>query len=750
MIRISIKELLAQYHPVVPEIQRDYVWGKNKDVLAQFIGDLNKRLGKGDNPKANIGFLYSYPRGNEYYVIDGQQRLTTILLLLHVLSIKTGLHDSFKNIVLPDDTTPAFAYRVRPTSLSFMKMLFKSTATDSHALRNLKDYKLCYDNDLTVQSCLAAVDWLAANLSDYKHLSYDAVLDNVEFWYFNVNRTSQGEELYITMNSRGERLTESEHIKPRLFNKLATATEKRKYGKEWDDWEEFFYRHRNGREIGGVDTAMNNMVRIVVELNTQKIVNQGLSASHADNISLTDISIYMSALAALVEMADKEADKTRSAFIHSEISRLYGDEKDKPEFADAYFNVLKTILTEYLRQAETTFHQIEQVYHLVRNLAVRGMLKSPAEFLSLLAGMKDSEKPFYYFMLDAFTNGRWSSISSDEQECRKIRIFQSSGEAAERQIWEAQETALWRGNIQPLLDWATDGDGYSVTEFNRMHRLLKDFFDENRQEGLTNDDVRRALLTFEMAQYPWMQYDNRAYFGHTADEWRQIILLNSGAFRKFLDEYDKTGETQEEYCQSRISEYPGDKDWSEFVTFPYLLQYINTKHLSYTSDRGWFLEKRSYAEQISVNDEHLSQFLEQHKPEMEKAGYWPGKENSGNDNWVLVTDAIVRVGIWYEQQIEKLEGKDRPTHQCYVIRILKQGCQTPEENQAAFRQFADDFRFISADGRLTLGFEWEPKHKEYRLKVPFPACNDFRGAAEIILQLLEQLFNTPASKNSWK
>lgn len=567
MKRVNINEILSQYHPVVPEIQRDYVWGQHPEVLAQFIGDLNSKLREGNTDKANVGFLYSYPRGNENYVIDGQQRLTTILLLLHVLSLQSAeLHAHFKSLILPDDINPAFAYRVRPTSLSFMKMLFKSDVVDSGLIRNLKDYKLCYDNDLTVKSCLMALDWFSANLSKYSDLNYYKVLGNVEFWYFGVDQTSQGEELYITMNSRGEWLTESEHIKPKLFDKLDKEIEKLHYGKAWDEWEEFFYRNRNGRSINSVDIAMDNIIRIVVELKTGNILDKGLSARYAEDITLDDISSYMSALIQIHEMTPgKEVSESCGLFISREISRLYGDDNDKPGFADGDFNVLKTLLTEYLRLTTTSFHNLEQVYHLMRNLIVRGILRSSKNLLELLSDLKKSDISFYDYMLWCSENDEWHSVITGRQEPLKIRIFKSKGEAAERQIWDAQETLLWKGDVRPLLDWATDkgsiedADSYSVAAFDRMHGLFKEFFNENKKEGLASDETRRALLTFNMVAYPWWQYDRQAYFGHNADEWRQIILKNPGEFRNFLHEYSESGKTAHEFCQSRIEECPAEK-----------------------------------------------------------------------------------------------------------------------------------------------------------------------------------------------
>lgn len=55
MDKKNINDLLDNFNFVVPEIQREYVWGntKNKRVLSQFVKDLDHKLGQGD---ANIGF----------------------------------------------------------------------------------------------------------------------------------------------------------------------------------------------------------------------------------------------------------------------------------------------------------------------------------------------------------------------------------------------------------------------------------------------------------------------------------------------------------------------------------------------------------------------------------------------------------------------------------------------------------------------------------------------------------------------
>ena len=54
----TMGELLGNYHLVVPEIQREYVWGNNPNsVLEQFLASLSNRLKSNEVSNENVGFL---------------------------------------------------------------------------------------------------------------------------------------------------------------------------------------------------------------------------------------------------------------------------------------------------------------------------------------------------------------------------------------------------------------------------------------------------------------------------------------------------------------------------------------------------------------------------------------------------------------------------------------------------------------------------------------------------------------------
>ena len=296
MDKQNIRSLIDNYNFVVPEIQREYVWGaaKNKSVFIQFVKDLNAKLQKGDT---NIGFLYSYKSGVEHYLIDGQQRYTTLILMLYFIAASNGNDclSKIDKILRIDEREQAFSYRVRSFTESFLHNLLKSGIVDSKVVRDQIWFKNEYNEDPTIESMLGALDTFNSVIGECPNITLDNILNNIYFWYFDVDQTSQGEELYITMNSRGEKLTDSEQIKPRLFRK---ENDKEAYGKKWDQWEEFFYKKdlRGDRPISSIDIAMNNIIRVVLELKTQKEHDEIKPIDDSNIIDLHDIEKYMDAL----------------------------------------------------------------------------------------------------------------------------------------------------------------------------------------------------------------------------------------------------------------------------------------------------------------------------------------------------------------------------------------------------------------------------------------------------------------------
>lgn len=593
MNKLNIHSLLTDFSFVVPEIQREYVWGnktsKNDYVLRQFLIDLNDKVSNGET---NIGFLYSYKSGEEHYLIDGQQRYTTLILLLHYITVKENAnsHEDYVSMHRIDKNISAFSYRVRSQTDSFLKNLLMSSAITSKMIKQQKWYKNIYEDDFTIHSMMDALDVIDEIWNTLPNLSIQTILNNIFFWYFDVDKTSQGEELYITMNSRGEKLTDSEQIKPRLLNKITNVIEKESFGKKWDNWEEFFFRDkiRNGKPIEKIDSAMNNLIRLVLEIITLKEHSRINPIEDANLIELEDIERYMNAIISLSELSDGKYCE--------EIMRLYGDSEK-----DGNYCVLKALLTEVLK-GQTNSDEYERVYQTISNHVTRNKIKN-LDFLQFLKEYIDYSGTFYDFILTS--NAEVANKVFNGHELEKIAICSEFNDIdKEKALWTEQSSDFWKGEMKSLITWSKINGNFSFERFKHIkanfHKLFKNKFD---REDWTSDKVRQALIASRLPNYPI-----GGRFGHYRDEWKEIFIQNSDSICTFIMQFDNvSSEDVPKTLDSIRKEYveSPENPWAEFVTFDYFLGYCNTKHLSWTDECGWILVQNSWAKPFSVRNMRL-------------------------------------------------------------------------------------------------------------------------------------------------
>lgn len=203
----SVKEIFSSDQYVIPLYQRNYAWTE-REVL-QLVQDVADYAAKKDKPTYRIGSLIVHQRppaqGGAYETIDGQQRLTTLIILL--CALKQALPDKlawFQQLNL--------AYDSRPAATATLEALLNSgpvapAATHpeirhaydvaAKALRNLES-----ENGLSVPS-------FSEYLTRYvKVLRVPVPPDTDLNHYFEI------------MNSRGEQLEKHEVLKAKLLGKL--------------------------------------------------------------------------------------------------------------------------------------------------------------------------------------------------------------------------------------------------------------------------------------------------------------------------------------------------------------------------------------------------------------------------------------------------------------------------------------------------------------------------------------------------
>lgn len=227
----NIKELLKE-ELIIPEIQRDYVWGDNELVIKRFINNIKNMK---DNEELDIGFFYYYKIYENFNaLIDGQQRITTLILLSWYVGVDNTKLNNFK-------------FKVRENSNNFLEKLLEQKSAEipaidgkkiSDKIKNSICYKRIWDNDPTVKSILNALDIIDKELDNEKE-NIKNKIDNIKFSCIEAGDRRLETE-YILLNKRGVNLTNSEQLKAILTEDIENKNEwLEKWEKDWQDilWE---------------------------------------------------------------------------------------------------------------------------------------------------------------------------------------------------------------------------------------------------------------------------------------------------------------------------------------------------------------------------------------------------------------------------------------------------------------------------------------------------------------------------------
>lgn len=562
MDKKNIKELLANYM-VVPEIQREYVWGSNKNIVNQFIDSLK------ENNDINVGFLYSYSNGNQEYIIDGQQRLTTLVMCLYYASIKQKKYDDFITLLKVNSPNMSFTYRVRSNTEEFMQCLFNSGLYKEKEIKDSKWYHACYDSDISISSMIALLNYLDEIQFD---VNYDDIL-KIKFWYYPIDETSLGEDLYITMNSRGKTLDNAEKLKPLLFEK--SRKELKNWGKIWDDWEDFFFTLLNGDDITKINVAMNNLIRIVWELKTCGEHNELKPFEAIKDLSLSDIELFFDALKLIV-----------NSEFNNKVDLLFGDKKS--DESDGNFLILKSLLSvciKYSGDEKMRNVEMKRVYQLIYNKMYRRGSQKHIPLLTLLKTYRDSnESNFYNIVLDV-CNGAGKDDYFDASDLLMIQIMSDSAKdnileisEVEKEFWKTQSTDvdrchyIWKGDLSTLINWSTENNNFNIETFCRYSSFFDSLFTDF--SGHEINSLRRAWIV-GMKKYSPVKVGSYYTFCWEWEDWRRSITQHSTDFKLFMDNLIKYKEG-EKTLDDALEKYIEDgrkKDYIEFAKDSYLIDF---------------------------------------------------------------------------------------------------------------------------------------------------------------------------------
>ena len=187
---------------IIPIYQRNYAWGN--DEISSLLQDIKNACEKNKKQDKNyyIGSLVVYRRENgDFEVIDGQQRLTTLTLIMHYLG-----------------------------KLNFRNVFFEHRDESEQALSNLNSKKLPSNFSQALETIKKVIDEWGNNKDEIVKF----LLDKVEIIRTEVPEGTDLNHYFEIMNTRGEQLEKHEILKARLMEKLSEGIEQSLFAKIWD------------------------------------------------------------------------------------------------------------------------------------------------------------------------------------------------------------------------------------------------------------------------------------------------------------------------------------------------------------------------------------------------------------------------------------------------------------------------------------------------------------------------------------
>lgn len=227
---------LSKYFFVVPDYQREYVWEADKHIY-QFLVDIDDEFEAHSNEQQSyfIGSIIIIENNGKYDVIDGQQRLTTIVLslcamrdLLETLK-SSGQLTNESNEILNLITSWIYKYDLK-SKVALPRLELQYDESNGYLDTIIKKEK--YDGDTTssIKKMEKAYKRIYEHLQNLINQNIEVFEEYVQYFLTNVNivviesdNLGSALKIFETINQRGAGLNAMDLVKNLMFSKASPS-----------------------------------------------------------------------------------------------------------------------------------------------------------------------------------------------------------------------------------------------------------------------------------------------------------------------------------------------------------------------------------------------------------------------------------------------------------------------------------------------------------------------------------------------
>ena len=585
-------ELIENINIEIPMIQRDYAQGrddtKNNELRKNFVAKLLSTIDNSE--KLELDFIYGPVQNGTFIPVDGQQRLTTLLLLHWYLAKRANVEIDLQK----------FTYKVRTTTQEFLNELFASGIEIKEDLKSFKNeildakwYYSMWNYDPSVQGMINMLDEIHNQYkSDYEDKElWSKLIKNkpIKFHMLNMADYKLSEELYLKMNARGLPLSDFENFKAWLqgycseekysddkyFSNNHNENWAYKVDKEWTDlfwdlaesddkkFDKYFMNFFNKMAIFGMiessDCKLENIEEIYNNVKNDKYISFSFyKESKCFSIGhLKNIFKFLDLLGKSEYIRNANVGFNEDSIV---FDKFIGKKDEKKPYKNLVlqYAIFKYIMKFGFKENDDNFADwIRVVRNLVENTDIglnnfQNILSKMNEMISvcendILNSLKSNKIEIKFFNEDQI-----------KEEILKAKLILSGDDEWKALIIKAEKHGLFKGQINFLLKKFDSKS--KLTELNKDDiDKFKDYWEKAQQlwciEGKQNEKDKNEnflLLRAILAQDIFIDYKNINNF----HDWK-VILKESGANKAIINLFNSTNHNN---LQKIIDDYKYNGD----------------------------------------------------------------------------------------------------------------------------------------------------------------------------------------------
>ncbi|MFH0768653.1 MAG: DUF262 domain-containing HNH endonuclease family protein [Chloroflexota bacterium] len=256
--KLLVNEVFKKWYRI-PEYQRPYVW--EPDQVLELLEDVYSARQSNPESQYFLGSLVlkktekheGTTKYEEYDLLDGQQRLTTLFLITAVIRDLTpttnearlkACKETIFQMANPDDNVPErirIVFDIRDKVKNFIDNYVKKD-DGTKKINELKGLSEKKDEDINIRNMAKAILTIRDYFNNGKSIDdfFPYLRSNVLMIYVASEELEDAFHLFTVMNNRGIRLRNSDILKAENLAKIKNLDERIRYAKVWESIEEDF------------------------------------------------------------------------------------------------------------------------------------------------------------------------------------------------------------------------------------------------------------------------------------------------------------------------------------------------------------------------------------------------------------------------------------------------------------------------------------------------------------------------------